>query len=173
MIWGKSTTKYLWMKWYKIYTIYFGTKVVDYFSINLVNSHAKSLYGYLKEHTSTCVALASLVRLVRNLSRSSIPSLLASRNSSYSKFLNVKVGSYSLNILLNIEGAKEISDFPYIWITLISMSNLSAHHRNYYLKLATSGMHPDNAILEVQILINFFSLCGRVEYHLKASNHLN
>jgi len=52
----------------------------------LDKNHANSFYGYFKEHISTCVALGSLVRLVRKLSRKSIHSLLAFRKSSASAF---------------------------------------------------------------------------------------
>ena len=73
------------------------------------------------------------------------------------------VGLGSLSILLKIDRAKEMGDSPCNWIILLSLSNLSTHHKIYSLKSYTYGTHPADAIMDVQILLKFFSRGGNVE----------
>jgi hypothetical protein len=84
---------------------------MDSCPIILANIQENYLYGYFKEHTSTLVELMSLIRLVRKILRKSIPPPCSLRNSSSSAFLNIRVGSRSLSILLNTKGAREIMVF--------------------------------------------------------------
>jgi len=87
--------------------------VLDSCLVILENNHAISLYGFFNEHTLIFErSSGKILGSSRYSRRSSNPPFFVFRKYSTSILLKIIVGSGSLNILLNIEGSKEMGDSP-------------------------------------------------------------